>query len=88
MTGDGGGKASSFANVAGSEARALLNLALRDWWAGYAARPARLNGDAGAILTSGAQVVAAITVGRDGGGRVSQVFVMRNPDKLARLIER
>lgn len=86
MTGDGGGKASSFAPVTGSEARALLGLALRDWWAGYAARSAPLNGDAGVILTSGAQVVAAITVGRDGGGRVSRLFVMRNPEKLARLI--
>lgn len=85
LSSDGGGRASSFAPAIGPEAVALLGLALRDWWAGYAARPVLLNGDAGVILSAQGQVVAAITVGRDAAGQVSRLFVMRNPDKLARL---
>lgn len=58
---------------------------LRDYWAAYEWRPAAINGGLGVLLLADGHLSAAMTFGYGEDGRVCDIFIMRNPDKLARL---
>lgn len=84
---DGGGKATAAAQaIHGAEAvldfiESVLHPACReDRWSFV-----DLNGARGVILERAGRVEAAISFGYDEGGGVRDIFIMRNPDKLARL---
>ncbi|QQP94803.1 RNA polymerase sigma factor SigJ [Lysobacter enzymogenes] len=84
---DGGGKATAAAQaIHGADAvlgfiASVLHPACReDRWTFV-----DLNGSRGVILERQGRIEAAISFGYDEGGALSDIFIMRNPDKLARL---
>ena len=58
---------------------------MRQFWAALDWIPADINGGRGAILREGAATIATLSFAYDEAGRASDVYIMRNPDKLARL---
>ena len=55
------------------------------WWEGCNWRITDMNGGRGAILTKNGQPALTISLACNEAGLVSDVFIMLNPDKLARL---
>ncbi|MFC5698020.1 RNA polymerase sigma factor SigJ [Pseudomonas sp. GCM10022186] len=84
---DGGGKVPTLGHVLHGKAEVLEFVlgALRGYWADYRWLPADLNGGRGVILASGEDVAATVTFAYDGEGRVSNIYILRNPEKLAGL---
>jgi RNA polymerase sigma factor (sigma-70 family) len=85
LTADGGGKATA-ALRALDGAHVLTFLAtVGQRWKDFAWTFADMNGGRGAILTIEGVPQLTITFTCDPEGRISEIFIMRNPDKLARL---
>jgi len=57
------------------------------WWKTFRWVEASLNGGRGIVLLSEGVPVAAMSFAYDEAGRATDIYVMRNPDKLARLDE-
>ena len=88
LTADGGGKATTVTDVLeGSAVMTFLTERFSEWWAAYEWSPADLNGSRGLVLRDGEAIVAAVSFAYDSAGRIAEIFVMRNPDKLAGLGE-
>ncbi|MFW3613573.1 hypothetical protein [Billgrantia antri] len=58
---------------------------LSQYWADYLWRVADINGGCGFVMYRGGSVVATVTFGYDLAGQATDSFIVRNPDKLARL---
>ncbi|WP_339412740.1 RNA polymerase sigma factor SigJ [Pseudomonas sp. EA_35y_Pfl2_R5] len=86
---DGGGKAATLLDPLYGKARVLEFIAgkLSGFWKTYEWRSADINGSRGALLLDGGRISAALSFGFDAHGDLSGIFIMRNPDKLARLSE-
>lgn len=84
LSADGGGKVIAARRVLHGRGEVLrfVQAGLHRWWRGYVREEAMLNGQLGWVLRSGPGVEAAVTFGYDPDGRLADVFVMRNPDKL------
>ncbi len=84
---DGGGKVPTLGHVLHGKAEVLdfIFSSLRGYWADYRWLPAELNGSRGVILASGMEVVASVTFAYDANDRVSNIYIVRNPEKLAGL---
>ncbi|MDK1491525.1 RNA polymerase sigma factor SigJ [Sinorhizobium sp. 7-81] len=91
LTADGGGKAATvLATLSGKETvMAFIAERLTEYWSHYRWETAQLNGGRGIVLRSegGDDVAATVSFGYDDKGRVSDIFIVRNPDKLAHLDE-
>ena len=87
LTADGGGKAPAILEVlqGKAEVMAFVMGVLRQFWTALDWIPADINGGRGAILREGAATIATLSFAYDEAGRASDVYIMRNPDKLARL---
>ena len=87
LTADGGGKAPAILEVlqGKAEVMAFVMGVLRQFWAALDWIPTDINGGRGAILREGAATIATLSFAYDEAGRASDVYIMRNPDKLARL---
>ena len=86
LTADGGGKVAAVTDVLEGEAvLAFLTERLSEWWAAYEWSFAELNGTRGLVLKQGDEVVATVSFAFDLSDRVSEIFIVRNPDKLAGL---
>ncbi|NQD92342.1 RNA polymerase subunit sigma-24, partial [Pseudomonas sp. CrR25] len=64
---------------------AFIADALRGYWSSYEWQIADINGGRGVLLRAEGQLVALVTFAYDEAGRASNIYIMRNPDKLARL---
>ncbi|MEZ6019969.1 MAG: RNA polymerase sigma factor SigJ [Planctomycetota bacterium] len=85
VTSDGGGKASAALRVLeGSEAQTFLGKSL-EWWKEWTWDLVHLNGGWGAILRDGDQAVLTLELHCNEEARISRVYIVRNPDKLAHL---
>jgi RNA polymerase sigma-70 factor (ECF subfamily) len=84
---DGGGKVLTVPRAVYGSKRVLafVSRALHRFWAGFTCHPAEINGGRGLIVRSGEEVMASVTFGYDADGQLSNVYIMRNPDKLTRL---
>lgn len=88
MTADGGGKVATAAEIhRADEVLAFLTERLHVWWRPYEWSLSELNGALGVVLREAGGVVATVSIACDGSGRIADIFIMRNPDKLARLNE-
>lgn len=88
LTADGGGKVAAATEILEGEAvLAFLTARLNEWWAGYEWSVAELNGARGFVLKQEGTIVATVSFAFDRGDRVTDIFVVRNPDKLAGLGE-
>jgi RNA polymerase sigma factor (sigma-70 family) len=86
LTADGGGKVAAVTDVLEGEAvLAFLTDRLNEWWAAYEWSFAELNGARGLVLKQGGEVVATVSFAFDRSDRVTNIFIVRNPDKLAGL---
>jgi RNA polymerase sigma-70 factor (ECF subfamily) len=86
LTADGGGKAAAVTEVLEGEAvLAFLTEQLTEWWGAYEWNFVELNGARGLILRQAGEIVAAVSFAFDRSNRVTDVFIVRNPDKLAGL---
>jgi len=85
LTADGGGKVSAAARVLqGHEVMLFLKHAHR-WWEGYTWNITHMSGGRGAILSKDGQPMLTLSFDCDETGRIDEIFIMRNPDKLAHL---
>lgn len=88
LTADGGGKVATVTEVLeGGAVLAFLTDRLNEWWADYEWSFADLNGARGLVLRQGEKVVATVSFAYDGLDRVTDIFIVRNPDKLTGLGE-
>jgi RNA polymerase sigma-70 factor (ECF subfamily) len=87
LSADGGGKVSAARRVmhGPEEVLRFIQAGLHEWWAGSRLEEATINGRLGLIQHEGDAVAAAVTFAWDADGRLTDVFIMRNPDKLARI---
>lgn len=87
LSADSGGKVPTIRESLHGRAAVLgfIEGALRDYWRDYQWQPTQLNGARGVILRDAAQVVAALSFAFDPAGRVRNIYIMRNPEKLAGL---
>lgn len=87
LTADGG-KVATVADVLEGEAvLRFLTEWLNKWWAAYEWSFAEFNGARGLVLKQGGEVVATVSFAFDRSDRVTDIFIVRNPDKLAGLGE-
>lgn len=85
LTADGGGKVPAVReDVQGPAVLAFLTERMALWWADYEWRPTDINGARGFVLREAGRTVATVSFGFD-GDRISDIFIVRNPDKLANL---
>ncbi len=84
---DGGGKVQALLEPLSGKARVLAFIAdrLNPYWQAYRWHRTRINGGDGALLLDAGRIVASVSFACDGAGRATGIFIMRNPDKLARL---
>lgn len=87
LTADGGGKAPALRRVLNGKAEVLdfLTERVSRFWAGQAWSAAQLNGGLGWRIAKDGATATAITFAFDASGCVTEIFLVRNPDKLARL---
>ena len=85
VTTDSGGKAVAARRaLEGDEAIAVLGRA-HSWWDGCVWTNTNIGGGRGAMLTKDDEPILAMTFDYSEGGEISDVFITRNPAKLARL---
>lgn len=86
LTADGGGKVAAVAGVRQGEAvLAFLTERLHEWWAAYEWSFAELNGARGVVLKQEGKVAATVSFAFDRSDHVTDIFIVRNPGKLAGL---
>lgn len=61
----------------------FIQAGLHVWWPAEAMQEAIINGHPGLVVREAGEVTAVMTLGFDDEGRLTDLFIMRNPDKLA-----
>lgn len=84
---DGGGKVPAALEVLRGKAAVLGFIAqvLHRFWTEYDWVPSVINGSRGALLAGDGHVAATLSFAYDEAGRATAIYIVRNPDKLARL---
>lgn len=86
LTADGGGRVAAVTDVLqGTSALAFVTERLSVWWSTYEWSLAQLNGARGIVLKQGGEIVATVSFAFDRSNRVTDIFIVRNPEKLAGL---
>lgn len=82
---DSGGKVPSIQNTVQGRAGVvtLIGQQLAGYWRAYEWVPCEINGGRAVLLRANGLVSAAITFAYDQAGKASNIYVMRNPDKLS-----
>jgi RNA polymerase sigma-70 factor (ECF subfamily) len=85
--GDSGGKVPAVPVYPHGRDKVLAFIAgpLHKWWGDHEWTAADINGARGAILKKDGATLASVSFGFDEAGNATDIYVMRNPDKLARL---
>ena len=80
---DGGGKVAAILDsVEGRDVLAFVTRKLHLWWADFRWSVEEINGLLGIVLRGDGDITAVVTFAYDASGRVSEIQIMRNPDKL------
>lgn len=84
---DGGGKVAAILNVIRQkpDVTAFVGTGLHKYWADHEWTIAGINGGRGILLRENGVVVAAVSFAYDAHGRVTNIYIVRNPEKLANL---
>lgn len=84
---DSGGKAPAIRETLSGIARVLdfIGQSLHTYWQACEWLSIEINGAQGVVIKADGVITASMTFGFDEAGRVSRIFIMRNPDKLAGL---
>ncbi len=86
---DGGGKVPALLDILKGKTAVIsfLSERLHDYWAGFQWAVVDLNGARGIALSKEAATVAAVSFACDESGKATDIYIVRNPDKLALLGE-
>ncbi len=84
---DSGGKVPAILQVLRGKAEVLDFIArnLRQYWGTQQWVPTKINGTRGIVLQQGGRTTASVWFAYDPAGRATNIYIMRNPDKLSRL---
>jgi RNA polymerase sigma-70 factor (ECF subfamily) len=84
---DGGGKVAAIRHVLRGRAEVLAFIAenLRAYWNSCDWATADINGGKGVILRKDGVTTASVSFAYDEAGKATNIYIMRNPDKLAGL---
>lgn len=87
LSADGGGKVPTVSGTLTGKADvvAFMTERLHDYWAAYDWTVADINGGRGIVLSLDGATVATVSFAYDQDGAATDIFIMRNPDKLNRL---
>ncbi len=87
LTADGGGKVPAVrrALVGKPEVTGFIARQLHDFWADFGWTIIDINGTRGLVLSLDGTTTSVVTFGYDRTGSATDIFIMRNPDKLSRL---
>ncbi|WP_027081183.1 RNA polymerase sigma factor SigJ [Luteimonas mephitis] len=87
LSADGGGRVSAARRVMHGPAEVLrfIQAGLHAWWASGQLEEATINGNRGFLFRDGGDINATVSFAYDEAGLLTDVFIMRNPDKLARI---
>jgi RNA polymerase sigma-70 factor (ECF subfamily) len=85
LSADSGGKVAAATEIISGRQRVLdfITQDLHRYWAGYAWNVSDINGGRGMVLHSQGVVAAVVSIACDEAGGLTNIFIMRNPDKLA-----
>lgn len=84
---DGGGKVPTIRRVLRGKAEVLAFIAenLRAYWSAYGWTASDINGGKGVIVHKDGVTAASVSFAFNEAGQATNIYIMRNPDKLARL---
>jgi hypothetical protein len=86
FTADGGGKVATLNEIlTGQDVVAFITDKLSQWWSSYEFAVEHINGSPGLILRDAGKPVGALTFAYNTDGEVTDIFVVRNPEKLSDL---
>ena len=86
LSADSGGKVAAIGRTLHGKAEILEFLeSAKRWWYSYRWVEMDLNGGRGLVLIGDGEPITAMSFAYDEEGRATNIYVMRNPDKLARL---
>lgn len=86
LSADSGGKVPTILEVIeGTQVLVFLCERLREYWATYEWQQTDINGGRGIVLHEGNAMAAVVTFAYDAANKVTDIFIVRNPEKLARL---
>lgn len=87
MWADGGGKVPARPDVLHGAATVakFITMVGRKWWGDFEIEPASVNGVPGLVMRKNGALEQVLSISLDGKGRIAGVYVVRNPDKLARV---
>ncbi|HZW18668.1 MAG TPA: RNA polymerase sigma factor SigJ [Luteimonas sp.] len=87
LSADGGGKVSAARRVmhGPEEVLRFIQSGLHAWWGSERLQETTINGNRGFIQYEGEAVASTVSFAYDEDGLLTDVFIMRNPDKLARI---
>ncbi|ARQ02158.1 RNA polymerase sigma factor SigJ [Pseudorhodoplanes sinuspersici] len=86
FTSDGGGKVTALLEVLHGKADVMAFIRrLHSFWTNFEWRDVNINGARGVLILENGAVNAAISFAYDEADRLSDIYVVRNPDKLAML---
>lgn len=86
---DSGGKVSAPTNILYGKDRVLAFVAkgLRKYWRGHHLLTADINGARGIVIEHAAATTASVAFAYDQAGNATDIYIMRNPDKLTNLAD-
>jgi len=87
LSADGGGKVPAVRDILQGvdQVARFLSKRLRKYWLDFEWSTADINGARGIVLRQHGAVVATVSFAYDAEGAVTDIYIMRNPDKLADL---
>lgn len=86
LTADGGGKVVTLNEILiGQDVLSFVTDNLSQWWSSYELAVEDINGSPGLILLDAGKPVGALTFAYNADGEVTDIFVVRNPEKLSNL---
>jgi RNA polymerase sigma factor (sigma-70 family) len=86
LSADGGGKVAAAAEaIRGDAVLPFLIERLSVWWVSYDWSIADINGAPGFVMRDAGRVIAAVSFAYDRSDTITDIFIVRNPDKLAGL---
>jgi RNA polymerase sigma-70 factor (ECF subfamily) len=87
LSGDGGGKANTVRHdlLGKEDVLRFVERGMARFWRGQAWEETMLNGVMGMVIREHGRAIASMTFAYDADGRLTGIYLMRNPDKLARL---
>lgn len=87
LSADGGGRVTAARRVmhGPEEVLRFIQAGLHVWWASGRLEEATINGNRGFLFRDGGHIDATVSFAYDETGLLTDVFIMRNPEKLARI---